>query len=204
MQCGQKRITSPLQLHSHMCMWTCVHPCACVYARACVRCVHEMRVKHQHGFVYEWCVYMKSACKKLRKDDWEDWRCGSSNRVPALQARSPEFEPQSYKKKIIFEKSHGPRNDLLNIEPTLPDAHRTKWEGPSEREISSFPHPTYHSRYSSEFTSPSGFPRVPYTRNNNFSLSTWDSLFMPALLSTRQRIFENRMTEKSCLHSLCP
>jgi hypothetical protein len=28
-----------------------------------------------------------------------DWRCGSSNRAPALQAQSSEFKPQSQKKK---------------------------------------------------------------------------------------------------------
>jgi hypothetical protein len=28
-----------------------------------------------------------------------DWRCGSSSRVPALQALSPEFKLQSHKKK---------------------------------------------------------------------------------------------------------
>jgi hypothetical protein len=28
-----------------------------------------------------------------------DWRCGSSDRIPALQAQSPEFKPQSHQKK---------------------------------------------------------------------------------------------------------
>jgi hypothetical protein len=28
-----------------------------------------------------------------------DWKCGSSGRKPALQARSPEFKLQSHKKK---------------------------------------------------------------------------------------------------------
>jgi hypothetical protein len=28
-----------------------------------------------------------------------DWRCGSSNRVPALQVQSPEFKAQFHQKK---------------------------------------------------------------------------------------------------------
>jgi hypothetical protein len=28
-----------------------------------------------------------------------NWRCGSSNRVPALQVQSPDFKPQSHQKK---------------------------------------------------------------------------------------------------------
>jgi hypothetical protein len=28
-----------------------------------------------------------------------NWRCGSSGRVPALQAQNPEFKPESPKKK---------------------------------------------------------------------------------------------------------
>jgi hypothetical protein len=28
-----------------------------------------------------------------------DWRCGSSGRVPALQAQSPEFKPKNFFKK---------------------------------------------------------------------------------------------------------
>jgi hypothetical protein len=28
-----------------------------------------------------------------------DWRCGSSSRIPILQAQSPEFKPQSQLKK---------------------------------------------------------------------------------------------------------
>jgi hypothetical protein len=28
-----------------------------------------------------------------------NWRCGASSRTPAFQAQSPEFKPQSHKKK---------------------------------------------------------------------------------------------------------
>jgi hypothetical protein len=28
-----------------------------------------------------------------------DWRCGSSNKVPALQGQNSEFKPQSHQKK---------------------------------------------------------------------------------------------------------
>jgi hypothetical protein len=28
-----------------------------------------------------------------------NWKCGSSGRMPALQAQSPEFKPQSHKRK---------------------------------------------------------------------------------------------------------
>jgi hypothetical protein len=36
-----------------------------------------------------------------------DWRCGSSDRVPALQAQSPKFKPQ-YHQKINKQKSFRP------------------------------------------------------------------------------------------------
>jgi hypothetical protein len=42
-----------------------------------------------------------------------DWRYGSSNRVPALQAQSPEFKPQTHQKK----KKKGPAVGRIYIPP---------------------------------------------------------------------------------------
>jgi hypothetical protein len=55
--------------------------------------------------------------KKIRakQTNWEVcWRCGSSHRMPTLQAQSPEFKPQSHQKK---ERKEGRKKNRIMLLP---------------------------------------------------------------------------------------
>jgi hypothetical protein len=39
-----------------------------------------------------------NSISKISRAKWTDWRCGSNNRMPALQAWSPQFKPHSHQK----------------------------------------------------------------------------------------------------------